>query len=285
MQNVLKRIGAYIIDIVIVSIVTTLLSNTPLNPKYDEYTEVYESNTETYSTYSEMLNTLSDAYKDEKITSEEVSSFEKKYPDYTKLVEKYYKDEKIDKKEYDKIYEGISSDYNKYYEEYFYRLNMLSLYTNIMNFVAIILYFVIFQFIAKGQTLGKRLFRLQVKSAKEGKDLNMGNYMLRSLLLNGLAITLIDNILLFTVNQTAYMAFNKYLYLLSYLIEISIIIMVGLREDNRGLHDVLGGTRVAILDKNGEGVLVKPVQEQPKEIDTKVKEAKFTETGKKKKKD
>ena len=53
MKNILKRVGAYLIDIIIVSIIAAVLSNiNTLNPQLDSYIDVYDNYVDIQESYN-----------------------------------------------------------------------------------------------------------------------------------------------------------------------------------------------------------------------------------------
>ena len=83
-KTVLKRVAAYMLDITLVSIVSTLLtSNSIINKDYNKYMETYDKYEVVYEEYTDKLDDLEDKLEDEEIThreyDEEVERINKKY--------------------------------------------------------------------------------------------------------------------------------------------------------------------------------------------------------------
>ena len=69
---ILKRVLAYMIDIIVVTIIATLLSNVKfINNNTKEYQEMYQEFNELYKDYTNINVLINDAIKDDKITEEE----------------------------------------------------------------------------------------------------------------------------------------------------------------------------------------------------------------------
>ena len=109
--------------------------------------------------------------------------------------------------------------------------------------IAELLYFVVYQLIRDGQTLGKKLLKIRVKSTIDDK-LTSNQLLFRSLIINSI---------LFNIIEFAFMVFsNKYVYWPSIVIfnfvQNLILMICGLmvmfRQDGRGLHDVICKTEV-----------------------------------------
>lgn len=132
LSPVLKRVGAYMIDILLTLTLATLITSLPfLNTRYQKYQKVYNEYQEVYNDYTNTLILLDDSFKDKSITEEEYTklSISKMY---SALFESLYEDKVIDedeynkaKKEIDKIYTDTATDYN-------YRLQKLGIYNSIL---------------------------------------------------------------------------------------------------------------------------------------------------------
>jgi len=104
-------------------------------------------------------------------------------------------------------------------------------------------YFVVFQYMNKGQTLGKRLLNIRVVD-NDGKRPTIIKGLIRSLIVLGIASTIIDLILLNTIPQKTYIP----CYLIISVIETIFIVITAIcvlyRKDRRGLHDMMANTNV-----------------------------------------
>ena len=154
-----KRLFAYIIDILIVTILTTMICSAI--PSKNENVE-------------KKLSELS-----------------------TELIEK-----KIDNKEYTDKYKDLMYESNKNERA-----------TTAITLVLTIAYFVVFQYMNKGQTIGKKLLGLRVVSSETKKEVSILKGLLRSILpisiiSNTISIALI-NILTKKVYINLYLAVSE----------------------------------------------------------------------------
>ena len=191
MDTSLKRIIAFVIDIVIVSLVVSLINLLPLDPYKDKYKDAYEK--------------------------------------YNEVVQKSTEDEKND-------YKNEIIELN--YEVYKYRT-----YSSMFSATALILYFGVLPLVMNGQTLGKKIMKLRVVSNNE-KKLNFWKYLIRIVILNNIWLSLINVGAVYVVSGVKFYYVTYVISMLSSLIYMLNLIMVMFRKDNRGLHDMVAGTKV-----------------------------------------
>ena len=97
-----------------------------------------------------------------------------------------------------------------------------------------------------GQTLGKRIFSLKVVTKENGK-VNFKQLFLRTIILTGVLLNVLKVVILYTLSSKDYYNVNYYLSLLGSAVEFIILFMISYRSDSRGLHDIIGGTKVIDL--------------------------------------
>lgn len=244
MDIVLKRVMAYIIDVLIFSIVLTPIINwSVINPYIDEYTE-------NYSQYTELI---------EQANAGEIDTETDEYKD--KIV-----------------------DLN-------YNINKYKVISSSISVAGFLLYFAVLQWALKGQTIGKKIMKIRVVANKEDKKLNVGNYILRSLILNNIIFSIILIIGVYIFEAPGYYTLSMVVSYLQLLVMSLIMLMVVLRKDYRGLHDFVAGTKVIDLavSVQDEASLEKEEEVEEKqviEVKEKVKkeEVKKTSNNKSKKK-
>lgn len=241
MDIVLKRVMAYIIDVLIFSIVLTPIINwSVINPYIDEYTE-------NYSEYTEFI---------EQANAGEIDTETDEYKD--KIV-----------------------DLN-------YNINKYKVISSSISVVGFILYFAVLQWALKGQTIGKKIMKIRVVANKEDKKLNVGNYILRSLILNNIIFSIILIIGVYIFKAPGYYTLSMVVSYLQLLVMSLIMLMVVLRKDFRGLHDFVAGTKVIdlVVSVQDEASLEKEEVEEKQviEVKEKVKKEEVKKTSNKKSK-
>ncbi len=195
-SGIIKRFGAYFIDLLVVSLISSaLLYISFINPTYDKYIDASEG--------------------------------------YNEVLEKYYKG-KIEIKEF-----------NEETRKYNYEMNKYGYVYIIGDIVIIFLYFGVFAYYTKGQTLGKKLLSLKIVSNKD-KELKLYNYFIRSFILNGIILKIFNLGAVFFSKGIYYKLYNIGSNIDS-IIFMVIILMILFNKEGRGLHDVLAGTKVIDL--------------------------------------
>ena len=216
MKIVIKRFVAYAIDILIVSMISSLItSNTLINKDFKKYMDTYEK-------YEEIV----DKYEDDKEALQEALEYEA-----------------ITDDEYDIKLEELNETFDKDNVNYNYKLIKLSIVSTIVSILVILLYFVVIQYYFNGQTVGKKIMKLRVVS-NSSKKLNILNYLFRSLILNSVLINTLSIIMVIVLSKNDYLIYNEIIYVVNYIMEMAIIFMMGFTKDNRGLQDYVANTKV-----------------------------------------
>lgn len=113
----------------------------------------------------------------------------------------------------------------------------------IVSIVVSIGYFIVFATLNKGQTLGKKLFKIEVVN-NDGKGPNIWNMLGRSIPLYGILTGIIHIISLYTLNVKSFNYATTIINYLYYGFVIICFFMVMYKKDGKGLHDLIGRTYV-----------------------------------------
>ena len=165
------------------------------------------------------------------------------YDKYTEEAEKYtelmklYTDKEIDEKEF-----------LKESREVVYYLSKYSVSSNIVIAVVILGYFGLFQKLNKGQTLGKKIMRIKVTS-NDDKELSLLSYLLRLLasyhvFVGNIIVLIANSVLINYLDVNKYYNANMIVTYAFFGIAIISFVMILIREDKRGLHDIISNTKV-----------------------------------------
>ena len=78
---------------------------------------------------------------------------------------------------------------------------------------------------------------------------NVFKYLLRTAIIYNVFINVAKIILIVALDQNQYLNANKYLYILALVVEVTTIVMIMLRKDHKGLHDLIVGSEVVEENK------------------------------------
>ena len=276
MKKILKRIGAYFIDMMVVMLITQCLSGVPfINKQLDTYNKYYQEYSNALKEYSEFKLELQNSFKDEKITEKEYSKIIKISDDYKQEIEKFYEDKKITKTEFNKINKNIDNHYLKIYKKLYSKVEKNSICYFIIYLITTIFYFVFFNYYTNGETLGKKIFHLKIVNNKDNnKKVSILSYIIRAIFLYQPIYYIIKLICVMTLNGNDYYSVTSIVYDIQYYLQFIIILTVMIKMDGRGLHDLLAGTRVASYNRKGEEIDYYSESFLTKKLDEKVIEKK-----------
>lgn len=238
----LKRIIGYILDIILVTLVATALSNIKqINPYMDKFNETYE--------------------------------------EYEKVVEEYKKIDTSDESENAvakaKEYENRIIDIN-------YKIYKYKTVSNTISIVCLLLYFGLFEFLANGQTLGQKAMKLKIVKKDSMERSKVWNYGIRIIVLNNIVFTIIAMILVFVLKAKPFYYAASTISLIQNGILLLNIIMVVMRNDHRGLHDMLSNT---VVIGSNDVIEEDDLVEETKKSKTSIKEKVEKKETRQKKKD
>ena len=186
-------------------------------------------------------------------------NYKKQTDDYVSLINDYTNQEISDK------------EFKLKTNDLIYEMNKDTLVITIVNVAITTIYFVVVPYFMNGQTLGKKLMKLQIIS-KNNKEITMNQYLIRSLFINSILMNLLGIIFILFMSKEMYIKSNDiitYIFGIFYVVSIALILF---REDGRGLHDLLGNTMVIQLENTLDIVTNKEKEEKENKIE-KIKDA------------
>ena len=130
------------------------------------------------------------------------------------------------------------------YQDLYYKNKKDTMTQSAITLTITIAYFVIFQYMNKGQTIGKKILHLRVVDNNTEKPLSIFKGLIRSLLIWNILSGTLGIVLIYILNKESYI--TSYL-IISYLESIFIFITAMFtlyRKDNRGLHDIIINSKV-----------------------------------------
>ncbi len=134
-----------------------------------------------------------------------------------------------------------------YFEEYGHLMydyekdNIISLVVNLSLTVA---YFVVFQYMNKGQTLGKKTLNIRVVDKNTEKPISIVKGLVRSLIILGILSSSLNILFIYILNRDTY--FNGYLIIgmIEILFDLITMVFILYKNDSRGLHDLMVNSKV-----------------------------------------
>lgn len=168
--------------------------------------------------------------------------------------------------EYDDVYQEYTEVYEEVYADFdetsitdenvqkmsnaMYKLERVNVYYYLYYLIFVIIYFVIFQWLNNGQTLGKKLFKLRVVDYNENNP-NIFKYLIRyifngSVFIMGVHLVLIIRVILLLINVNYSLYFNVYigLTILALIFETIFLFTILKNKDNKFLNDKIARTKV-----------------------------------------
>lgn len=133
-------------------------------------------------------------------------------------------------------------DYQEIQVSYVYNSAKESGLTKIVTVLLGILYFGLLQFYLKGQTLGKKILHIKVKS--DNGELSINQLLFRALIVDSLILDIILFVTMMFMNKSIYYYSAMTFELIQYIVYFVCMIMIIKNNDNKGIHDVLFHTSV-----------------------------------------
>jgi len=135
-----------------------------------------------------------------------------------------------------------------------YDIAYQQVFTTILNISAFILYFIVFQYYNKGQTVGKKLLKIRTTRV-DGKELQMNDLALRSLIIHSILVDMTLLAITLFANKEIYFYSSNILEVVQSILLIVALVMVIFRKDGRGLHDLIGNT-IVVMDNTKKELVV-----------------------------
>ena len=137
-----------------------------------------------------------------------------------------------------------TEEYLEEYKDVFYDYQKENVLQSGISVALTIAYYVIFQYMNKGQTIGKKLLNIRVVDKDTEKPISILKGLLRSLLVLNILSGILGIIFIYLLGKNAY--FNAYGAItgIEAIFIITTIMFILYRQDHRGLHDMIANTIV-----------------------------------------
>lgn len=154
----------------------------------------------------------------------------------------YYKElQTTQKKMYDK--EIDVKEYTDMVLEDNYNISKGTVLISLTSIIIYILYFVVYQVYNNGQTVGKKLMKIKVKSITD-ESLSINTMLFRALIIYGIAANIINLILILLLKKELYLSISNTISIIQSLIVIISVFMILFSKQKRGIHDIITKTEV-----------------------------------------
>ena len=154
----------------------------------------------------------------------------------------YYKElQTTQKKMYDK--EIDVKDYTDIVLEDNYNISKGTVLISLTSIIIYILYFVVYQVYNNGQTVGKKLMKIKVKSITD-ESLSINTMLFRALIIYGIAANIINLMLILLLKKELYLSISNTISIIQSLIVIISVFMILFSKQKRGIHDIITKTEV-----------------------------------------
>lgn len=150
---------------------------------------------------------------------------------------------------YDVLYEKLmkeeitSKEYLNDYTNLIYENQKANVIPNTLNIVLIIVYFIVFQYLNKGQTIGKKLMKIKIVTQQK-KEISLLQMFIRSIMIYSIFSGLTNILLFFNISKKLYMSLYLIIGSIESLILLLCAIFILYRNDKRTLHDIATKTMV-----------------------------------------
>lgn len=229
-----KRIGAYLIDVILILLISSMIGNVLPNSKkvtkiskdsqdvlVDYYTALADGDTDVIIEYSSEINSLN------------------------------------------------------------YKLSKVSIPSNLILVGLYFLYFIVFQRYNNGQTLGKKLLKIEIISDED--EVSFKSLLIRGIILYPILFNLIDIGAILIFKEATYMNLSTWIAMAKYICFLCCFLPMVIGKS--GLHDKLAKTRVIVVgsDEKEEGKATKWKKSADKEKE--IKKYRVNHTSGKRKED
>lgn len=115
-----------------------------------------------------------------------------------------------------------------------------------INLVFLVLYFVVFQFYNKGQTIGKKFLRIKTVGVED--DLSINALIVRSLIIDFILVDMIIFAFVIFGNKNNYFYASGLFEGIQYVVVFVSAMMILFKDKGQGIHDKLAHTKVIRLE-------------------------------------
>ena len=136
-----------------------------------------------------------------------------------------------------------SKEYLSNYMDITYDMNRASLDSNLVYLAICIGYFLIFQYLNRGATIGKSLMRIRVVSS-DGSDIGFIQMFIRTSIINEILPMIMLIILVFVSRGVSFFIFYSLISFIENIFILVCVFMILYRKDRLAIHDIMSRSMV-----------------------------------------
>lgn len=140
--------------------------------------------------------------------------------------------------------EVTTEEYLEEYKDLLYDYQKENILQLGISLALTIAYYVVFQYMNKGQTLGKKLLGIRVIDKDTKKPISILKGLLRSFLIFSLLSGIASILFLYILNKNYYFISYTALLMIEAIFTLITVMFVLYKKDGRGLHDIMANTIV-----------------------------------------
>ena len=125
-----------------------------------------------------------------------------------------------------------------------YDLERASLPSDIVTVVIFIGYFIVFQYLNKGQTLGKKLFKIKIVEGKKKESPRLITVITRSMLIDMILMRLVIIVFAIALDSYGFVMIYGLFSMLYMMFIFACVFMMLFRKDKMSLHDMITHSNV-----------------------------------------
>ena len=147
-------------------------------------------------------------------------------------------------KKYNEVYDNYingeitAEQYLEEYTDVLYDMQKANALPNTINTLLIIVYFIVFQYLNKGQTIGKKILKIKIVN-EDKKDISISQMLIRGIMIYSILSSLINIILFFNVSRKIYMTSYLTIGAIETVVLFLSAIFILYRNDKKALHDIV----------------------------------------------
>lgn len=136
-----------------------------------------------------------------------------------------------------------SKEYITKYIDITYDINKASINTNLVYLVVCIGYFLIFQYLNKGATIGKKFMKIRIVN-NDNTDITFLQMFIRTSIINEILPMIMIFVLIFLTSGISFFIGYSLISFIENIFVIICIFMILCRKDNLALHDIMSRSMV-----------------------------------------